>query len=258
MMENQIQQLKLIRNNITRFMMMYEFALKELTTKIEILNDEFHVLHEYNPIEHIKSRIKSPDSIMKKLQRKGYAQSLDDIKETVRDIAGLRITCSFTEDIYRVCEMLTNQADIRVIEIKDYIRNPKPNGYRSLHMIIQVPVFMSDRQEDVYVEVQIRTIAMDFWASLEHKIFYKYEGAVPEHLLNELKDAADSATALDHKMERLHHEVQSIKSVDKRQPEYELIQKLTDNNQLNIPEALLRLATGTLTGSAKVEFPADK
>lgn len=257
-MENQIQQLKLIRNNMTRFMMMYEFALKELTTKIEILNDEFHVLHEYNPIEHTKSRIKSPDSIMKKLQRKGFAQSLDDIKETVRDIAGLRITCSFTEDIYRVCEMLTNQADIRVIEIKDYIRNPKPNGYRSLHMIIQVPVFMSDRQEDVYVEVQIRTIAMDFWASLEHKIFYKYEGAVPEHLLNELKDAADSATALDHKMERLHHEVQSIKSVDTMQPEYELIQKLTDNNQLNLPEALLRLATGALSGSTKAELPGDK
>ncbi|WP_017812240.1 MULTISPECIES: GTP pyrophosphokinase [Paenibacillus] len=245
-MENQIEQLKLIRNNITRFMMMYEFALKELTTKIEILNDEFHVLHEYNPIEHIKSRIKSPESIMKKLQRKGYAQSLDDIKETVRDIAGLRITCSFTEDIYRVCQMLTNQADISVIEVKDYIRNPKSNGYRSLHMIIQVPVFMSDRQEDVYVEVQIRTIAMDFWASLEHKIFYKYEGAVPQQLLNELKDAADSATALDHKMERLHHEVQSIKSVDKTEPEYELVQKLTNDNQLSIPEALIRLVNQSL------------
>ncbi|MEW4369777.1 GTP pyrophosphokinase [Paenibacillus kandeliae] len=243
-MNNQMEQLKHIRQNVIRFMMMYEFALKELETKIEILNDEFLSLHEYNPIEHTKSRVKSPDSILKKIQRKGGVQSLEDIRERVRDIAGLRITCSFTEDIYWVCDMLKNQSDIEIIEIKDYIRNPKPNGYRSLHMIIQVPVFMSDRQESVYVEVQIRTIAMDFWASLEHKIFYKYEGSVPEQLTNELKDAADSATALDLKMEKLRHEIESIKHADEIDDEYELMQQLTGEQGLQIPEALLRLTGG--------------
>ncbi len=243
-MDHTIEQIKHIRHNVTRFMMMYEFALKELETKIEILNDEFLALHEYNPIEHTKSRVKSPESLMKKLQRKGGAENLDEIRETIRDIAGLRITCSFTEDIYWVCDMLKNQTDINVIEIKDYIQQPKPNGYRSLHMIIQVPVFMSDRQESVYVEVQIRTIAMDFWASLEHKIFYKYEGSVPAQLITELKDAADSATALDHKMEKLRHEIESIKLADNTHEEYELINNLTGDQPFILPDALLKLAGG--------------
>ncbi|GGJ05848.1 GTP pyrophosphokinase [Paenibacillus hunanensis] len=243
-MDHTIEQLKHIRHNVTRFMMMYEFALKELETKIEILNDEFLALHEYNPIEHTKSRVKSPESLMKKLQRKGGAQSLDEIRETIRDIAGLRITCSFTEDIYWVCDMLKNQTDINVIEIKDYIKEPKPNGYRSLHMIIQVPVFMSDRQESVYVEVQIRTIAMDFWASLEHKIFYKYEGSVPTQLITELKDAADSATALDRKMEKLRHEIESIKLAEHEHEEYEFIDSLTGEQPFILPDALLKLAGG--------------
>lgn len=237
-MDNQIDQLKSIKNKITRFMMMYKFALDELETKIKILNDEFHALHEYNPIEHTKSRVKSPESIMKKVLRKGDGSSLESIKDSIRDIAGLRITCSFVEDIYRVCTMLQNQTDIHVVEIKDYIKHPKPNGYRSLHMIIQVPVFMSDRRELVYVEIQIRTIAMDFWASLEHKIFYKYEGAVPEPLLQELKDAADSATALDQKMENLHHEIDMIKKTDLANSEVEFIKNL------NIPKSLLMLVSG--------------
>ncbi|WP_322906045.1 GTP pyrophosphokinase family protein [Paenibacillus campi] len=244
-MDNAIEQLKHIRHNVTRFMMMYEFALKELETKIEILNDEFLALHEYNPIEHTKSRVKSPESLMKKLQRKGGAESLDEIRETIRDIAGLRITCSFTEDIYWVCDMLKNQTDIQVIEIKDYIKHPKSNGYRSLHMIIQVPVFMSDRQESVYVEVQIRTIAMDFWASLEHKIFYKYEGAVPPQLTSELKDAADSATALDHKMEKLRHEIESMKLAEHADEHYELMDSL-NGEKIVLPDALLKLAGGQL------------
>ncbi|MFD1887831.1 GTP pyrophosphokinase [Paenibacillus wenxiniae] len=243
-MDHTIEQLKHIRHNVTRFMMMYEFALKELETKIEILNDEFLALHEYNPIEHTKSRVKSPESLMKKLQRKGGAENLDEIRETIRDIAGLRITCSFTEDIYWVCDMLKNQTDLNVIEIKDYIKEPKPNGYRSLHMIIQVPVFMSDRQESVYVEVQIRTIAMDFWASLEHKIFYKYEGSVPAQLTTELKDAADSATALDRKMEKLRHEIESIKLAEHADEEYELIHSLTGDQSFVLPDALLKLAGG--------------
>ncbi|WFA16957.1 GTP pyrophosphokinase family protein [Paenibacillus mucilaginosus] len=243
MEKRQIDQLRDIRNKVTRFMMMYKFALEELETKINILNEEFHLLHEYNPIEHTKSRIKSPESILEKLNRKGGGESLASIKETIRDIAGLRITCSFVEDIYWISEMLKNQSDLHVVEIKDYIKNPKPNGYRSLHLLVQVPVFMSDRQEPVYVEVQIRTIAMDFWASLEHKIFYKYDGSVPPRLLEELKDAADSATALDRKMEKLHKEIEAIKSAEEEASEGpELLEQLTGGKGLPIPEALLRLA----------------
>lgn len=241
-MDNQFEQLRTLKHNLTRFMMMYKFALEELETKIRILNDEFHSLHEYNPIEHTKSRVKSPESILKKLARKGVGDSLSSIKENIRDIAGLRITCSFTEDIYWISSMLQSQEDITVIEVKDYIKHPKPNGYRSLHLILQVPVFMSDRQELVYVEVQIRTIAMDFWASLEHKIFYKYEGSVPKRLLDELTDAASSAMALDMKMEKLHKEIETIKLTDVSQgadiPETLLLL----NQDITIPQALLKLA----------------
>ncbi|WP_166240066.1 GTP pyrophosphokinase [Paenibacillus turpanensis] len=209
---NQLEQLKRIRNSLTRFMMMYKFALQEVETKIDILQEEFQFLHDYNPIEHTKSRIKTPESIMKKLYRKGGVGSLEEIREHIKDIAGIRITCSFVSDIYYISRMLQNQNDLQVVSIKDYIKNPKPNGYKSLHLLVKVPVFMSDRQESVYVEVQIRTIAMDFWASLEHKIFYKFNGTVPQRFLNELKEAADSANELDEKMERLHSEISQIKT----------------------------------------------
>lgn len=212
MSTNQLEQFKQLRNVLTRFMMMYKFALQELETKIDILQEEFQMLHDYNPIEHTKSRVKSPESIMSKLSRKGGVASLDEIRERVKDIAGIRITCSFVTDIYRISRMLQNQNDLEVVSIKDYIKNPKPNGYKSLHLLLKVPVFMSDRQESVYVEVQIRTIAMDFWASLEHKIFYKFNGTVPQRLLDELKEAAEAATELDAKMERLHSEVNEIKN----------------------------------------------
>lgn len=167
----QIEQLKIIRNEITRFMMKYKFALDEIETKMEILKEEFQALHDYSPIEHTKSRLKSPESIMKKLLRKGGNISLRSIEDNIKDIAGLRITCSFITDIYKISDMLQNQSDLTVLNVKDYIKNPKPNGYQSLHLLVEVPVFFSDRVEKVCVEVQIRTIAMDFWASLEHKIF---------------------------------------------------------------------------------------
>ncbi|MCZ8522437.1 MULTISPECIES: GTP pyrophosphokinase [Paenibacillus] len=243
MEKKQLDQLRLFRNKVTRFMMMYKFALAELETKIKILNEEFHLLHEYNPIEHTKSRVKSPESIMEKLHRKGGSTTLSGIRETIKDIAGLRITCSFIEDIYWISDMLKNQTDLHVVQIKDYIEHPKPNGYRSLHLLIQVPVFMSDRQELVYVEVQIRTIAMDFWASLEHKIFYKYDGAVPPRLLEELKDAADSATALDRKMEKLHHEIETIKSAESADPDSPVMTQMTHEQGGVMPEALLRMAS---------------
>jgi len=240
-MDNQIEQFRALANKLKRFMLMYQFALEELETKISILNDEFHSLHEYNPIEHTKSRVKSFESIMKKLHRKGGAAGLSEIKEKVRDIAGLRITCSFIDDIYWISRMLQNQSDIHVVEVKDYIRHPKPNGYRSLHLIVQVPVFMSDGRELVYVEVQIRTIAMDFWASLEHKIFYKYEGDVPESLLEELKEAADSAMALDRKMERLHNEIESMKMSDTTKAEFEFVRKILQDQGFG--QQALRLLT---------------
>lgn len=199
---------------MTRFLMGYKFALDEMNTKINILKDEFNYMHDYNPIEHVKSRLKSPESIMKKVMKKGCDLSLQSIKENIRDIAGIRITVSFISDIYKLSEMLASQKDINVIECKDYIEHPKPNGYQSYHMILEIPIFMSDREENVYVEIQIRTIAMDFWASLEHKIYYKYNKKVPSRLVNELKEAATTASALDKKMERLNKEIMVLKEND--------------------------------------------
>ncbi|MBS4201936.1 GTP pyrophosphokinase family protein [Bacillus sp. FJAT-49732] len=200
-----------MRVELTRFMMAYKFACDEINTKINILSDEFNYIHDYNPIENVKSRVKSPESIFKKMLRKGFDFSPDSIRENIRDIAGVRITCSFISDIYVLSEMLQNQGDIKVVEVKDYIKNPKPNGYQSLHMIVEIPIFMSDRTEHTYVEIQIRTIAMDFWASLEHKIYYKYNKEIPEGLANELRNAAVVAAELDRKMEWLHKEVSVIK-----------------------------------------------
>lgn len=213
-MDTQIQlnQLKEMKKDLTRFMMTYKFALDEINTKINILKEEFQHIHDYNPIEHTNSRVKSPESLYKKVLRKDNLFSLASIREEIRDIAGIRITCSFRSDIYRVSEMLCSQQDIELVESKDYIKNPKPNGYQSLHLIVKIPVFMSDCVEHVFVEIQIRTIAMDFWASLEHKIFYKYNHAIPQKLANELKEAALSATELDRKMERLHKEVSELKT----------------------------------------------
>ena len=237
----QIEQFKKFKHEITRFMMMYKFALDAMETKIEILKEEFHFLHDYNPIEHTKSRVKSPESIINKLLRKGFEISFPSIKENIKDIAGFRITCSFISDIYRIREMLSNQNDLKILEVKDYIKNPKPNGYQSLHMIIEVPVFMSDRQEQVCIEVQIRTIAMDFWASLEHKIYYKYNQTIPPELLLELKEAADSAAALDLKMERLHKEIVEIKEEQSSVEEAELRRIIINDQQFSLPSALLEL-----------------
>lgn len=206
-----LKQIKLLKTELTRFMMSYKFALDEMNTKIDILKQEFQYIHDYNPIEHVKSRIKTPESILKKVYRKGYEFSLSSIKENIQDIAGIRITCSFISDIYRISEMLQSQKDIKTIKYKDYIKNPKTNGYKSLHLILQVPVFMSDRVEDICVEVQIRTIAMDFWASLEHKIYYKYNKEVPQKLLDDLKEAANSVAQLDKKMENIHKEINNFK-----------------------------------------------
>ncbi len=242
MTDNPIEQMKEIQKKLTRFMMMYKFALHEVETKIEILQEEFQLLHDYNPIEHTKSRVKSPESIMKKLYRKGGASSLSDIKDSIKDIAGIRITCSFISDIYRISDMLQSQKDLTILSIKDYIKNPKPNGYKSLHLLVEVPVFMSDREERMCVEIQIRTIAMDFWASLEHKIFYKYNESVPDRLLQDLKVAADTAYELDMKMEQLQQEMEEIKMSHQSEPSDD-IQLQINNEQFKIPDNLLKLVS---------------
>lgn len=196
-----------IRDQLTRFMMEYQFAVDELLTKVTILRSEFLHLHHYNPIEHVTSRVKTPKSLVRKVSRKKIEPSLEAIRAGITDIAGIRITCSFIADTYRVLETLTAQDDITVIEVKDYIAEPKPNGYKSLHAIVEIPVFLSTGPVRVPVEIQIRTIAMDFWASLEHKIFYKYDGAVPEQLVADLTTAARTADDLDLRMEQLHGEI---------------------------------------------------
>ena len=199
---------------LVKFIMTYKFAVNEVTTKLNIFNEEFKYVHDYNPIENISSRVKTPESILQKVKRKNCDLSIMSIKENIKDIAGVRITCSFISDVYKVYEMLQKQKDIDVVQCKDYIKSPKPNGYQSLHLIIRIPVFLSDRVEDTYVEIQIRTKAMDFWASLEHKIYYKFGEEIPENLTNELKEAALSAIELDKKMERLHEEVKLIKNIE--------------------------------------------
>jgi len=200
-------ELRVARDEFQRFLLEYRFGLQEVETKIAILRDEFQYMHDYNPIEHVSSRVKSPDSIVEKVARKGIEPGFGAIRERITDIAGIRITTSFTADAYRLFDLLTAQDDITVLRVKDYIAEPKPNGYKSLHAIVEVPVFLSTGPVNVPVEVQFRTIAMDFWASLEHKIYYKFERQVPAELLGELKDAADSAAVLDARMERLHREL---------------------------------------------------
>ena len=184
---------------------LYRSALKEVSTKVEILNDEFQQVHQYNPIEYIKSRIKTPESIVKKLKRYGYESSIDNMVDYINDIAGIRIVCSFTSDIYRLAEMIGKQNDLTVVSVKDYIRHPKESGYKSYHMLVTVPIFLSDRVVDTKVEIQIRTMAMDFWASLEHKLRYKKD--IPadkaKYLEDEMLACAQISADLDMRMQNV-------------------------------------------------------
>lgn len=190
--------------------LIYNSALKQISTKLEILNDEFQHVHQYNPIEHIKSRIKTSESIVKKLKRNGYESTIKNMIQYVNDIAGIRVICSFASDIYQIADMISNQSDIKVISVKDYIASPKPSGYKSYHMLVTVPVYLSDRIVDTKVEIQIRTVAMDFWASLEHKIHYKFEGNAPDYIKDELIECAKMVSDLDARMLLLNEEVQSL------------------------------------------------
>ncbi|MCI9373570.1 MAG: GTP pyrophosphokinase family protein [Lachnospiraceae bacterium] len=190
--------------------LIYNSALKQISTKLEILNDEFQHVHRYNPIEHIKSRIKTPESIVKKLKKHGYESTIGNMVRYVNDIAGIRVICSFTSDIYQIAEMISNQSDINVISVKDYIVNPKQSGYKSYHMLVTVPVYLSDRIEQTKVEIQIRTVAMDFWASLEHKIHYKFEGNAPDSIRDQLVECSRIVSDLDARMLNLNKEIQQL------------------------------------------------
>jgi putative GTP pyrophosphokinase len=196
--------------DLRRLVLTYKFGIDEVMTKVSILRDEFRHMQNYNPVEHVGSRLKSFESIVAKCRRKGIPLTPDGVRDQMFDIAGVRITCSFVNDIYLVRDMLLAQSDLTLLEERDYIKHPKATGYKSLHLIVQIPVYLSDRVEKVIVEIQLRTIAMDFWASLEHKIFYKYHRRVPEELLDDLCRAAETASALDATMERLHDEVQGL------------------------------------------------
>jgi putative GTP pyrophosphokinase len=191
-------------------LLLYDAALKEVNTKLEILNNEFKLAHQYNPIEHIASRIKTPQSIAKKLRHNQKELTVDNIIKYVNDVAGIRVICSFTSDIYRIADLISKQSDIKVLKVKDYIMCPKENGYTSYHMIISIPVFLTDCTVETKVEIQIRTIAMDFWASLEHKIYYKFEGNAPEHIRKELKECSDIVAYLDQKMLTLNEEIKIL------------------------------------------------
>ena len=187
--------------------LIYNAALRQVETKMEILNEEFQHVHQYNPIEHIKARIKTPESIVKKLKRHGYESTIENMVKYINDIAGIRIICSFTSDIYRIAETIKQQKDINVLAVKDYMAYPKASGYKSYHMIVTVPVYLSDRIVDTKVEIQIRTVAMDFWASLEHKIHYKFEGDAPEHIKKELIECSKMVADLDARMLALNEEI---------------------------------------------------
>ncbi len=201
-----------------RAQLFYQSALKEIGTKLEILNDEFAASHQYNPIEHITSRIKSPESIAKKLRKKGLELTIENIVRHVNDVAGIRIICSFTSDIYRIADLIAEQSDLKILMVKDYLMWPKSNGYMSYHMIVAVPIFLADDVVDTKVEIQIRTIAMDFWASLEHKIYYKFEGKAPESIRRDLKECAQIVSYLDQKMLTLNDQVQALELEGSRPP----------------------------------------
>ena len=194
----------------TTVMFLYNSALKAINTKIEIMNNEFIHLNNYTPIEHIKSRLKTPDSIVKKLKRNGYEVTIQNMIDHLNDVAGIRIICSFRPDIYRIAKMITSQSDITVLHVKDYIKHPKANGYKSYHLVVTIPIYLSGGPVETKVEIQIRTVGMDFWASLEHKLYYKFEGHAPEHLEDELKACADTVDLLDDKMNTLNEELMQL------------------------------------------------
>ena len=189
---------------------LYQAALKQLQIKFEVLNDEFQVRSGRSPIHHIESRLKSTASIIAKLQNRNYAVTLDSAKQNINDIAGIRVVCSYIDDVYAVAEMLLRQSDVRLVQTQDNIQHPNFNGYRSLHLDIQIPIYLSDHTEHVNVEVQLRTVAMDFWASLEHDLRYKSQKDIPARISQEMWDAAQAIASIDRQMQAIYKEIQAL------------------------------------------------
>ena len=196
--------------NFREIMMMYHAAIRRVTTKLEILNDELSLDNDNSPIQFIKSRVKKPLSIVNKLHRLGKEVSVESIMGSLNDVAGIRVISSFIDDVYKVADMLVKQDDIKLIEVKDYIENPKPNGYRSYHMIVEIPVFFSEEKQNIRVEIQIRTVAMDFWASLEHQLKYKRDEDGSESIEDELKQCADIIASTDRHMMSLKNRIEKV------------------------------------------------
>lgn len=205
----QIEELKRAKP-FMELMMYNRCAIQEVETKLRVLDEEFSVMADRNPIQSIKSRVKKPISIVEKLQRRGFEVTLQNMEEQLTDIAGVRVICSFVEDIYKLAELFTSQDDINVVQVKDYIKEPKPNGYRSLHLIVEVPIFLSDGKKYMRVEVQFRTIAMDFWASLEHQLKYKKRIDNPEQIATELRKCADVIAEMDLRMQDIRYMIDEV------------------------------------------------
>lgn len=189
---------------------LYESAIREVKTKLEILDSEFKTKYDHNPIHHLEDRVKSPQSIMEKLSRKGLSFSCENARTALNDIAGIRVVCNYIDDIYTVADLLTAQDDVKLLKRKDYIQNPKPNGYRSLHLVIETPVYLSEKKEMVHVEVQIRTIAMNFWATLEHDLKYKTDSVVSAELAAQLKNCAETIADTDRQMQDIYKTLHSL------------------------------------------------
>lgn len=207
----QKEQIEMFKN----LMMHYECAMLEVQTKLEVLNKELSLVHSRNPFESIKCRIKTPESIIGKLERQGLPYTIEAIEKNLNDIAGIRVICSFPEDIYMLVECLLKQDDLILVAMKDYIKNPKPNGYRSLHLILDIPIFLTEEKKHMRVEVQFRTIAMDFWASLEHKMKYKKDIENAESISEELKYCADLISQLDRRMEQIRNRIETNSTTGK-------------------------------------------
>ena len=207
--------LEKMAEEMSTLMVYYRCAIMEVETKLKVLNEEFSLKHDRNPINSIKSRLKSFSSIREKLQREGIMATPDQIEKNLNDIAGVRVICSFLDDVYDIAEALLKQDDIRIIRVKDYIKNPKPNGYRSLHLIIEIPIFLQHEKHMVKVEIQLRTIAQDFWASLEHQMRYKKNFEFTEDMGKELFECATMSASLDERMEKINKTVNGYKWNDK-------------------------------------------
>ena len=195
----------------------YQAAIREIQTKLENLDDEFQMKHRRNPIHHMQSRMKSIRSMMEKLERKHLQQSISSAVDNLTDIAGIRVICSYLQDVYTVADLLTSQDDVHVVKVRDYIKYPKSNGYRSLHLVVEVPVYLSEGRLSVPVEVQIRTIAMDFWATLEHSLRYKAQDEVPQSISDELLQTATDIAALDKRMQDIHDKVELLFSLPRKE-----------------------------------------